>query len=453
MLWFLRRNERAVAGYERARISAPATDRDFRRATAGDRSHRVFIEGEVIKEGAVDAEVRQTRGIERFRSLALTPSGSAHLDLIRAAAAWAVMWGHLRGLFFVDFPQVARHSVWLGSIYFLTGFGHQAVMVFFVLSGFFISSAILKRHATRSWSWRDYAIDRSSRLYVVLIPGLMLGLLWDELGSHRFAATGLYTHPLMNLGYAAAREGLTLKDFAGNILFLQTILCRTFGSNAPLWSLANEFWYYVLFPVALSAVLAWANKRWRSATLLAIFAIAVAVFVGINILIGFLVWMAGCAVALVYSRFKLGARGWSIAYLAASLIALATCLTSARIGTPARLGGDIVVGVVFAVVLFGVLQIDFRAQHSRYLRFTHWCAGFSYSLYVLHFPLLLFLRAWLAPTQRWQPDLSHVSRGALIGAVVLAFAWAVSLVTENQTSVVRNWAKKAILGATRDAVR
>ena len=407
----------------------------------------------MINEAGVDAEVRPTRGIEKFRSFGLTPSGSAHLDLIRAAAAWAVMWGHLRGLFFVDFPQVARHSVWLGSIYFLTGFGHQAVMVFFVLSGFFISSAILKRHATRSWSWRDYAIDRSSRLYVVLIPGLMLGLLWDELGSHGFAATGLYAHPLLNLGYAAAREGLTFRDFAGNILFLQTILCRTFGSNAPLWSLANEFWYYVLFPLALSAGLAWVNKRWRSATLFAILAIAVAIFVGIDILIGFLVWMAGCAVAIAYSRVKLGRRGWLIAYLAAALIALAICLTSARVGTPARLGGDIVVGAAFAVVLFGVLQIDFRRQHSRYSRLTHWCAGFSYSLYVLHFPLLLFLRAWLAPAQRWQPDLSHVLRGALIGAVVVAFAWAVSLVTENQTHVVRNWAKKTILGTRREAVR
>jgi len=407
----------------------------------------------MIEKTVVGEPVQPMRTIERFRSFALTLSASAHLDLIRGLAAWAVMWGHLRGLFFVDFPQVTQHSVWLGSIYFLTGFGHQAVMVFFVLSGFFISSAILKRHATRSWSWRDYAIDRSSRLYVVLIPGLVLGLLWDELGSHRFAATGLYTHPLLNLGYAVAREGLTFKDFAGNILFLQTILCRTFGSNAPLWSLANEFWYYVLFPLALSAALAWANKRWRSAALLAILAIAVAICVGINIMIGFLVWMAGYAVAIAYSQFKLGRRGWLIAYLAASLTALATCLTSARIGTPASLGGDIAIGTVFAVVLFGILQIDFRGQHSHYSRFTHWCAGFSYSLYVLHFPLLLFLRAWLAPAQRWQPDLSHVLRGALIGAVVVAFAWAVSLVTENQTHVVRNWAKKAIFGAGHEAVR
>lgn len=401
----------------------------------------------------MDAEVRPARGIERFRSFALTPSGSAHLDLIRAAAAWAVMWGHLRGLFFVDFPEVMRRSAWLGAIYFVTGFGHQAVMFFFVLSGFFISSAIFRRHASENWSWRDYAIDRSSRLYVVLIPGLLFGLLWDEVGSHRFVASGLYTQPILNLGYAVARTGLTVKDFAGNIFFLQTIICRTFGSNAPLWSLANEFWYYVLFPAALSAGFAWASKRRGSGTLLTVLTIGVGVFVGLNILAGFLVWLAGCVVAIAYSRFKLSGRGWLVAYLAASLIALLTCLTSARIGTPARLGGDLAVGSAFAAVLFGVLQIDFRTQHPYYSRFTHWCAGFSYSLYVLHFPLLLFLRAWLAPARRWQPDLSHALRGTLIGTAVLAFAWAVSLVTENQTHVVRNWAKKTIFGATRGGVR
>lgn len=404
----------------------------------------------MINKTAVDAEVQPTRAIERFQSFALTRSGSAHLDLIRAAAAWAVMWGHLRGLFFVDFPLVARHSVWLGSIYFLTGFGHQAVMVFFVLSGFFISSAILKRHATQCWSWGDYAIDRLSRLYVVLIPGLLFGLLWDMIGSHRFASTGLYTHPLLNLGYGIAREGLTVKDFVGNVFFLQTIVCRTFGSNAPLWSLANEFWYYVLFPVALSAGFAWTGGAWRRAALPTILALAVAIFVGPGILIGFLIWMAGCVLAFAYSRFKVGSRGWLIAYLAASLTALAICLTAARIGAPARfLGGDIAVGSAFALFLFGILQIDFGRRYEHYSRFTHWCAGFSYSLYVLHFPLLLFLRAWLAPAERWQPDVPHLLPGVLLGVVVLTFAWLVSLVTENKTHVVRNWMKMAVPGSGR----
>jgi len=82
------------------------------------------------------------------------------------------------------------------KVYFLTGFGHQAVIVFFVLSGFLISSSVFKAGAEGKWSWVDYGINRAARLYVVLIPGLLFGLLWDYLGSHYFALSGLYSRPL-----------------------------------------------------------------------------------------------------------------------------------------------------------------------------------------------------------------------------------------------------------------
>ena len=180
---------------------------------------------------------------------ALNPSASAHLDLIRVLAAWAVMFGHLRALFFVDFPQVQSPSLLLKGTYFVTGFGNEAVLVFFVLSGFLISSAIFGRLATGGWSWSDYAIDRASRLYIVLIPGLLLGFLWDKLGSTIFASTGIYSHPLESFASTVVQTRMGIGTFVGNLFFLQTIVCPPFGSNAPLWSLANEFWYYVLFAV------------------------------------------------------------------------------------------------------------------------------------------------------------------------------------------------------------
>src|SRR5450432_3682938 len=84
--------------------------------------------------------------LSRLEPRALGPAASAHLDLIRTVAAWAVMWGHLRNLFFVDSQQVLHRNPTLNFIYFVTGFGHQAVVVFFVLSGFLISSTVIKKH-------------------------------------------------------------------------------------------------------------------------------------------------------------------------------------------------------------------------------------------------------------------------------------------------------------------
>lgn len=55
------------------------------------------------------------------------------------------MWGPIRSLFFVDFEDAQHGSLPVKAIYFLTGFGHQSVVVFFVLSGFLISSTVIKK--------------------------------------------------------------------------------------------------------------------------------------------------------------------------------------------------------------------------------------------------------------------------------------------------------------------
>jgi len=384
----------------------------------------------------------RSRVLERLEPRTLTPAASAHLDLIRAVAASAVMWGHLRGDFFVDFQHIRHSGALLEVLYSLTGFGHQAVMVFFVLSGFLISSSVISGQMSGTWSWRDYAINRSSRLYVVLIPGLLFGLLWDKLGISLFASTGLYSHPLESFGPAIAQNQITIRTFIGNLFFLETIVCPTFGSNGPLWSLSNEFWYYVLFPMGLFAGLAWAKHSTRWAIPLTIVAFGLLVFLGSEKVIGFLVWMAGCVLVIAYSAFSSLAKRWLISYALISSLALAGCLMAARTGRLAALGTDLSVGIAFTLFLFAVLYMDFGARSARYHNAARFFAGFSYSLYVLHFPLLLFLRAWIVPSQRWQPDVPHLFYGATIGAVALSFAWLVSTFTENKTRVVRNWMRR-----------
>jgi len=374
----------------------------------------------------------------------LSASASAHLDVIRTVAAWAVMWGHLRTLFFVDFQHLPSPGWLLGVLYFFTGFGHQAVMVFFVLSGFLISATVIKSHISGTWSWREYAINRSTRLYVVLIPGLLLGLFWDMAGSALFASTGLYTHPLSDLGPAIPSSNLNAGNFFGNLFFLQTILCPPFGSNTPLWSLANEFWYYVLFPMALSALLAFFRKDMRVAVPLGVVVAGLAAFLGLDKLIGFLVWMSGCALVFACRKFQLRAKGLLFFYLLLSALILFGCLSAARTAIAPMLGRDLVVGIAFTLFLFGVLQRELGAGSRHYLGVAHRFAGFSYSLYVLHFPLLLFLRAWAVPSQRWQPNGAHLLYGSLIGVLVLVFAWTVSLFTENKTRAARHWVRKKL---------
>ena len=84
----------------------------------------------------------------------------------------------------------------------------------------------MSRRLSGHWSWRDYAIDRSSRLYVVLIPALLLGWVWDKVGSSIFASTGLST-ALGGIRHCHRTEPGYAGTFLGNLLFLQTIVCPT----------------------------------------------------------------------------------------------------------------------------------------------------------------------------------------------------------------------------------
>jgi peptidoglycan/LPS O-acetylase OafA/YrhL len=354
------------------------------------------------------------------------------------------MWGHLRALFFVDIQHVRRANLPINVLYFLTGFGNQAVMVFFVLSGFLISSVIIRRRFFGNWSWRDYTIDRASRLYVVLIPGLLFGLLWDKMGSVLFAFNHIYSQPVDGFGLAVAQNQLTPSVFLGNLFFLQTILCPTFGSNGPLWSLANEFWYYVLFPVALLSGIAWVGHSLRTAVPLGILTACLVVFLGPRILGGFVIWLSGTILVFAYANWTFPTRGWLSVYIVATIFLLAGCLIASRIGRWVIFGNDLGVGISFSLFLFAVLQMDAAKEKSVYPSAAHFLAGFSYSLYVLHFPLLLFLRAWLVPAQRWQPDVLHLTYGLVLGMITLGFAWLVSLITEKKTPEVRNWIKNMI---------
>jgi peptidoglycan/LPS O-acetylase OafA/YrhL len=386
-----------------------------------------------------------TLASSEFEPRPVSPSASAHLDLVRAAAAWAVMWGHLRAVFFVDFAHLQRGTRLLDVVYFATGFGHQAVIVFFVLSGFLISSSVIRKYVAGTWSPLDYGIDRASRLYVVLIPGLLLGLLWDVTGHLLFRSSGLYSRPLVAFGTIIAQDQINLRTFMGNLLFLQTILCPTFGSNAPLWSLANEFWYYVLFPLVLILTIAWKKSSVRVAIPATILAFCVAAFVGSDILLGFLIWLAGCGLVLAHSQFRLRRKNYLILYFVGASLGLSICTFAARSGRFGILGNDLLVGLAFTFFLFGILQADLRSRRQRYTRITQLFSNFSYSLYLLHFPLILFLRAWMAPFERWQPDPIHLLYGVLIGSLVLSYAYLVSVFTENKTHVARNWIKNKLL--------
>lgn len=164
------------------------------------------------------------------------------LDAIRAACAIAVCAGHLRAATLVDHASLDTPSALSKLFYLSTGLGHQAVIVFFVLSGFFVGGAALRR--ADAFDPTRYAIARLTRLWIVLIPALAATALIDLVIATRApdVLAGAYAStwnsgPMPATPYAG--DAIT---FLANVFFLQTVVAPVYGTNAPLWSLANEFW-------------------------------------------------------------------------------------------------------------------------------------------------------------------------------------------------------------------
>jgi peptidoglycan/LPS O-acetylase OafA/YrhL len=367
-----------------------------------------------------------------FASLTSTAS-SAHLDLLRAVAAIAVMLGHVRNLFFVDLPEINYHrGILTGLIYYGTSFGHEAVMVFFVLSGFLVGGTVLRGVLADRFQPVRYAVNRLSRLWVVLLPALLLGAVIDRAGILVFGSRGVYGGFVHNhvVQYAVSPR-LAPVTMLGNTFFLQDILVPSFGTNSALWSLSYEFWYYVLFPLIAIAILA---ERPILRFGCAIASVGIAVLVGKSIALYFLIWLLGAAINLAApttGRFGAGLLAW-LSGCCLLLIPWAHRIEPQFNGFLA----DSVAGLFTALLICGILSAGGRASVGRYSRTAHDLAGFSYSLYVLHLPLLVLLSAWLAK-ERWQPDLGHLLAGAGVALFALAYARSVAAFTEFRTGSVR----------------
>lgn len=148
------------------------------------------------------------------------------LDWLRFVAAFIVLISHARGFNWVRYSDlpVNHKNWWTPAFFLLTHLGFEAVVVFFVLSGFLVGGKVLERVIHDTFEFREYAIDRISRIYVPLLPALFLS-----------AVVGL-----------VCGLPVTARDFFGNLIGLQGIYCRNFADNLPLWSLAYEFWFYLL---------------------------------------------------------------------------------------------------------------------------------------------------------------------------------------------------------------
>lgn len=116
------------------------------------------------------------------------------LDALRFIAAFMVLLSHARNTFFPAFGDlpVEQHNIFSMAFTLFCRMGHEAVIVFFVLSGFLVGGRGFERIKDGSMNVGSYAIDRFARICPP--PSSYLVLLYNEF-SHPWNAIFMgYSH-------------------------------------------------------------------------------------------------------------------------------------------------------------------------------------------------------------------------------------------------------------------
>jgi peptidoglycan/LPS O-acetylase OafA/YrhL len=376
--------------------------------------------------------------------------------MARGLAALAVLVYHVRYRFFLDYADVRNPDVAAIAWYFVSAFGHDAVMVFFVLSGYLIGASVIRARRMGRWNVREYVITRGVRLSVVLIPGLILTAVWDRLGLVLFGQAPIYTgvpqsfiHDFFDV---ASRS--TFVTLVGNLCYAQTILVPPFGSNDALWSLAFEGWYYVIFPLLVVCIVP--SQPLMARVSAAAAAAVIAYFVGPTIVRYMTFWLLGVGVALLPTMLW-GTR-WPRLTAGVAAVACVALIGLGHLGRiRASIGGtlfaaDALTAISFAACLYALRHDTRPARSGWYARVAAVIAGTSFTLYLVHLPVLVFLRAALNPGRSWEPSGPLMGAAIGIGVGVWAYAWGIAQLTEAHTPRVRTMLLRWFAGDTHSMI-
>jgi len=358
----------------------------------------------------------------------------AFLDGLRGLAAFYVMVGHARMLLWEGYSEgFKRHPERYSApakamVYAFSAFrwGHEAVLFFFVLSGFVIHlryAMKLSEGGDPAFDFWPYLRRRARRLYPPLFAALALTFGLDTLGRalHLPTSDGTTLYPNLNINIGFNHSAPTL---VRNLAF---IMDPVFGSDGPLWSLNYEWYFYLIYP---AIYLVARRSSLRSATL-AVMALSVVGFLpfwprslfwlrGVFQLM--IAWWFG---ALLAARFA--SRRPRVSYRTLSWLVLAPL--ALMVGHWNLVAHDIVVGVGVTGVIAACLAYQERGGSLRFLARLRPLGNMSYTLYVLHFPILVLMSGWLmrANSGRLPEGFGWIGAGVLVS---LSVAWAAHLVVE-----------------------
>ena len=297
--------------------------------------------------------------------------------------------------------------------------GYIGVDVFFVISGFLISSIIMDEVEGEKFSLRDFYFRRARRILpaLVLVMAISVPFAWVLL--------------LPNAMIDFLQSVIAVSLFASNILFWrESGYFDTSSELKPLlhtWSLAVEEQFYILFPLSLLLILRFLGKRIAASSVVVACLVSFAFAVVFQprspnaafYLLPSRVWeiLIGVCAAFIY-RAEIFAAVSSRMRESLSIVGLVSILATSHfygVNTPFPSAWTLAPTIGCAlIILFGT--VDTRVGRVLSTPILVRVGLVSYGAYLWHAPAFAFVRYWYS---------SETSSWVFLGLIPVVFfiAW------------------------------
>lgn len=372
--------------------------------------------------------------------LPIDQSTSALMASLRGWSALVVVLSHAFQVFVLPYFGL------YGWPHLLTSWlACYAVLTFLVVSGFMIALSVHRHRIHGGFAQWSFFRARFLRIYPPLVASVAL----CAVILLAFRCTGLHGSESFRLGgeqfLSRERVEMDLPETVSTLLLAYCIVPRAPGPiqiNGPLWTLTYEWWFYMLVMFASAAVIGRRVLLGAVPTLgvLLLFAYSPAG----TLLWAFLaVWGAGFALACAYMEGWLDrARaplvlGGIVLCAVAGVVAIGREDTLRIVAAPLqRLGNPAhwtmcLVSVAGACVLGMAIRMRLRGLPCGRL------ADYSYTLYLVHYPLLLLTFGLLHPWLHVRGPLPSAACALLVSLLVLPIARAIASVVEDRARFSR----------------
>jgi peptidoglycan/LPS O-acetylase OafA/YrhL len=358
-----------------------------------------------------------------------------YVDGLRALAALYVLSGHMFSKSWLSNPSALPESLELKILAKFLAQGHFAVSLFIVISGFCLMLPVLKNNHFLMGGPVRFIKKRAWRVLPPFYSAFFLsvGILLISLNVSTTGSLSAFNSPI-------SWEVFVTHLFLVHDLFGSTLI----QNNGPLWSVGVEWQIYLLFPILLFG---WRYLGALKTTIMVVFVTYILIFTVRNTTLFPIQYVALFTFGMLAAEIAYGdsPKKWidpqKVYWIQISLglfaVVASVCLS---LGWAKALNYISALDLLIGLSALCLLVAASQPKHTLIRRFLSsrllvFIGSFSYSLYLIHYPLIELLSQYLFYPLRLGEKGLFLAYGFVGLPIILSLSYLFFLFTERPSTL------------------